>query len=421
MLLLFCAMAIVSCKKKQYQLGADVVDSNTILNGVSIDTFSLNTYTIEEDSVISDNPANVVLGSYSDPIFGDYSASFYTQLRLAAADPNFGDPNAISIDSFVLAMEYVGSYGDLDPQTFEVYELEERMYLDSTYYSFSTVSHSSTNLVPLDKATITPNTSSPTIVGGDSLSPQLRVHLDTLLARSIITEAMSGGTTFSDNTEFLEFFKGLYIKTNNAFQSSGEGAALYLNITDPSSKATIYFHQDGEANSYDLLMNSDCADFTHVEIDRTATDIEQVIEDSTFGLSTYYAQAFGARAAVYIPGLENLPENIVIHRADLSLPIQFQTGYKYQAGNNLTVATRVDSLSENLASIGVLGVYNSTEKNFKINIRSYVQSIVNKDLPLTELVVSPLFFINSAERIVFNGSNTINKMKPKLTITYTNY
>lgn len=86
MLLLFCSMAIVSCKKKQYQLGADVVDSNTILNGVSIDTFSLNTYTIEEDSVISDNPANVVLGSYSDPIFGDYSASFYTQLRLATAD-----------------------------------------------------------------------------------------------------------------------------------------------------------------------------------------------------------------------------------------------------------------------------------------------------------------------------------------------
>ncbi len=76
----------------------------TILNGTSLDTFTLLTYSIEEDTVISDNPANVVLGSYVDPTFGAYSASFYTQLRLAfGVDPNFTDPSEIVIDSFVLA------------------------------------------------------------------------------------------------------------------------------------------------------------------------------------------------------------------------------------------------------------------------------------------------------------------------------
>jgi hypothetical protein len=78
-------------------------------------------------------------------------------------------------------------------------------------------------------------------------------------------------------------------------------------------------------------------------------------------------------------------------------------------------------LSQGLINVGIIGVYNAVEKSFDINIRDYVQSIVNKDLPLTELMVSPLYFINSAERIVFNGSNTINKLKPKLTITYTSY
>ena len=68
-----------------------------------------------------------------------------------------------------------------------------------------------------------------------------------------------------------------------------------------------------------------------------------------------------------------------------------------------------------------MGVYNPIQKSFDLNIRDYAQSIVNKELPLTELLVSPLFFINSAERIIFNGSKTINKMKPKLTITYTSY
>ena len=419
--IIICSTAIVSCKKKQYQLGSDVIDSNTILGGTSIDTFSLVTYIIEEDSIISDNPSNVVLGSYIDPVFGSYNASFFTQLRLAGVDPNFGDPNTIVIDSFVLALEYVGNYGDLDPQTFEAYELEESMSLDSTYYSFSTLAYNALNLVPLDNATISPNTSSPSVVGGDSLAPQLRIHLDTLLARSLITEATSGGTTFSSNDEFLEFFKGLYLRTNNLAQVSGEGAALYLNINDPSSKATIYFQQDGEPTSYDLIINSDCADFTKIAIDQTGTNVEAVIQDSTVGQNTYYAQAFGTRAALSFPGILSLPENIVIHRADLSLPVQFQTGYKYQPGTNISVATRADSSSTNLVNIGVFGVYNPAEKQFNINIREYVQSIVNKDLPLTELVVSPLYFINSAERIVFNGSNTINKTKPKLTITYTTY
>lgn len=421
LILFLCCFAIISCKKKEYQLGADVINPSSILGGTSVDTFSLYTYSITEDSVISDNPANVVLGSYEDPIFGNYEASIFTQLRLAGVDPNFGDPDLIVIDSFILALEYEGYYGDLDPQVFEVYELEEDLSLDSTYYSFSTLNHSSTNLVPFDNATITPNTSSPTIVDGDSLAPQLRIHLDTNLARSLILEATSGSSTFSGNDEFLEFFKGLHIKTNNIMQAPGEGAALYLDINDPSSKATIYFRQDGEPTSYDLLMNSDCADFTKVSIDQTGTNVEEVLVDSTAGQSTYYAQAFGARAAMSIPGLLNLPENIVIHRADLSLPIQFQTGYKYQPGSNVSVATRVDSLSQGLINVGIIGVYNAVEKSFDINIRDYVQSIVNKDLPLTELMVSPLYFINSAERIVFNGSNTINKLKPKLTITYTSY
>jgi hypothetical protein len=37
------------------------------------------------------------------------------------------------------------------------------------------------------------------------------------------------------------------------------------------------------------------------------------------------------------------------------------------------------------------------------------------------LVFSPRFFITSGDRIVFNGQNTINKKKPQLIITYTEY
>ena len=130
---------------------------------------------------------------------------------------------------------------------------------------------------------------------------------------------------------------------------------------------------------------------------------------------------FAISAALSIPGLANLPENIVIHRADLELPVQFQTGYKYQPGGNVSVATRADSTSSDLLNVGVIGIYDDINKRFNVNIREYTQAIANKTFDLTELVFSPLYFINSAERIVFNGKNTINKDQPRLVLTYTTY
>ncbi len=415
------SVALASCKKKEYQLGSDLIDQGDLLAGSSTDTFDIITYTFAEDSIISDNAANVLLGSYKDPLFGDFDASFYTQFRLAGVDPNFGDPSTIVIDSFVLGLEYLGYYGELDDQTFEVYELTEDLSIDSTYYSFSSAAHNGINLVPAANAVITPEPFEPTIVGEDSLTAQLRIYLDTNLAWSLINEATSGSTTFSSNEEFLNFFKGLYVKVNNSGQADGEGAAFYFDINDPSSKATIYFHQDTVATTYDLLINSECADFTHIEVVNTGMPVDQVLQDSTQGNQTYYAQAFQHRAAISIPGLLDLPENIIVHRADLELPIQYQSGHKYQPGVNVSVATRADSSSTDLVSVGVLGVYDEINKRFQIDVREYTQAIVNKTLDLTELIVSPLYFINSAERIVFNGKNTINKVKPRLVLTYTSY
>ena len=170
-----------------------------------------------------------------------------------------------------------------------------------------------------------------------------------------------------------------------------------------------------------MLINSDCADFSNVQIENSGSAVDMVIQDSTQGNQEFYAQAFKHRAALSIPGLANLPENIIIHRADLELPVQFQTGHKYQPGGNVSVATRADSSSTELLNVGVIGIYDDNNKRFNVNIREYAQAIANKTFDLTELVFSPLYFINSAERIVFNGKDTINKDQPRLVLTYTTY
>ena len=418
LLLITCA---TSCKKKDSALGKDILDDDTYLYGTTTDTFDILSYTIEEDSIITDNAANVVLGSYTDPTFGKFNASFYTQIRLAGIDPNFGDPSTIIIDSFVLALKYVGYYGDLKPQTFEVYELNEDINIDSAYYAFTTKTTKPSNLVPLGLGTITPDPINKTIVGGDSLNPQLRIPLDTNLAKALITEATSGSATFSSNEAFLSYFKGIKIQTNNGTQASGNGGIFYFNLSDPASKMTIYFHQGGLSKTFDLLINSSCADFTHIDKDYTGTPIDQILQDSTMGNTAFYAQAFNLRAIVKIPGLSALSKNKIIHRAELHLPIQFQSFYRYKPGVNISVATRIKESETAYTSLGVLGTLDDFNKEFKIDLKQYVQAILNQDIENTGLILSPRYFINSSERIIFNGKNTNNKFAPRLVVTYTTY
>jgi hypothetical protein len=409
-----------ACSKKR-SLGKDAIDSSTHLNGITTDTFELITYTVEDDSIISSNPTNTVLGSYVDPKFGKMTASFYTQFRLAAANPNFGDLSSVVIDSFVLALKYVGYYGDQSSQTFEIHEMDESIYVDSTYYTFSTKTTKATNLIPEGKRTIAPRPLNKTIIGTDTVDAQLRLHLDTNFARNLMNEAVNGNDTYSTNEKFLQFFKGLKIQTRNLGQSSGEGAVLYFNLNDPASKLTVYFKQNGEDKRYDYLINSSCADFAHVEFENQGFPISQVIQDSTKGMKEFYAQAFKHRAVIQIKHIDLLPKNILIHRADLTLPVQYQTGNRFKPGGNVSVATKLKATDSFFTGIGGLGEFSETRKHFKIDARTYVQGVINGDLENYGIVLSPRFFVNSAERIVFNGKNTNNKQKPKLVLTYTTF
>lgn len=418
---LITALTIFSaCKKKDFLNGKDAIDSNEILNGITTDTFDIITYTIAEDSTITSNPANAVLGSYNDPKFGKMSASFYTQFRLGTLSPDFGDINSIKIDSFVLALKYVGYYGDLSEQAFEIFEMDESIYLDSNYYAFSEKGIKNVNLIPVGKRNIVPNPNGKTIVGQDTVDAQLRIQLDTNLAKTFINEAKFG-SGFSSNENFLNFFKGIKVNTSNLNQSKGEGGIFYFNLNDPASKATIYFTQGTVSKSFDLLINTSCADFNHVEIQNIGYPIQNVLADSTIGLTEFYAQAFKHRAVVKIPGLQELSEKAVIHRADLTLPIQYQTGYRYRPGFSVSAATKLKSTDQSYTNLGILGELDDTKKHFKLNLKNYVQAVVNKNIENNGIVVSPRFFINTAERIVFNGKYTTNKNRPKIIVTYTTY
>jgi hypothetical protein len=417
---LFALFLGVSCKKKENGIGLNNLDEDALLNSEGIDTFSLVSFTIEDDSVITKDPASAILGAYNDPKFGMMSAEFYTQLRLSGVNPNFGDISTITVDSIVLGLEYSGYYGDFSPITLEVHELNQDLSKDSLYYAFSTLGHSSTNLIEPGYETVTPNPTGITVIGDDTVDAQLRIRLRNSLAEELINEA-ANGTAFASNDAFLEYFKGLHVKTTSGALSSGTGGIYYFNLNDPLSKMTIYYEQAGSKKRYDLVINSSCIDFNHVEIDNSGKPVSTVINDTVSGMKEFYAQAFKSRAVIQIPGLSNIPKKSIIHRAFLYLPVQYQTGTKYAPSFEISVANRPVSNPTGFGSIGVLGVYDEVRKHYKIDLKAYVQSVAAGLTPNSELIFSPRFFINSADRIIFNGQQTINKKKPYLVLTYTEY
>lgn len=408
-----------SCKKKDNKLGLNTLDQNELLNSAAVDTFSLVTFTILDDSVLTKDPAFAVLGTYNDPKFGPMEASFYTQLRLSGVNPNF-DGDEIFVDSIVLGLEYDGYYGDFSALDLEVLEVNEALSSDTTYYAFSTLNVNSTNLIEPGYETVIPDPDGITVIGEDTVETQLRIRLKNSLATTLINEAING-TSFASNDAFLDYFKGLCVRTTNGTMQNGKGGIFYFNLNDPLSKMTIYYTQSSAAKKYDFVINSSCVDFNHVEVNNAGKPVQTVINDTISGMTEFYAQAFKSRAVVQIPGLSNLPKKIVVHKADMYLPVQYQTGSKYSPGFDISVASRPESDPDGFASIGVLGTYSEYQKHFKIDLRAYVQGVATGLAPNSELILSPRFFITSADRIIFNGPNTTNKKKPQLIITYTEY
>lgn len=422
----------VGCKKKDTTFGKDLIDSESILNGEQTDTFTIVTSTFLQDSLLNQtkDPALAILGNYNDPIFGKVRGSFYTQLRLAAANPNFGDINNIVIDSFVLSLKYSGYQAGLDPQTIQVFQLADTISRASNdqYYSHSEIPTTGVDLMDPNKNSITPAPETGVVIDTSlTLSdPMMRLFLDTNFARTLFEEA-TNGSAFSSNEAFLSYFKGLTVRSISD-PSVGQGGVFYFDLIDAISKLTIYYRQFENVNGvdqyvskqYNFLMNSACKDFNHFERDLTGTKVETVIDDPNQGQFEFYAQAFGMRAQIDFPTLLNLPKSTIIHKAELFLPVQHLIGSKYNPSSIITVARKEHPDSTTLFGVTISSLSEFTT-GYTLDIRTHVQDVVAGKRENLGLILSPARFISSAERIIFNGPNTDNKLKPKLSIVYTEF
>ncbi|HMM11006.1 MAG TPA: DUF4270 domain-containing protein [Bacteroidales bacterium] len=318
-----CLILFFSCTKRPGEIGADLLPDDALISPMFTDTITVVAYSIREDSVRTDKPETALLGSIFDPVFGTSTASFFTQISLSTASHDFGtNPQ---LDSLVLQLAYAGYYGDTTTmQNIKVYEVMERLYYDSAYYSTQLKEYNNFDFANFN---FSPRPKSRVVWQGDTLAPIVRIRLSDIspaLGNKLLT---AGESNLSSVSRFQNFFRGLYLTAEP--QTTG-GAILGFDLPSNLSRLTIYYRNDEKDSlRYEFLITSDEARYNHFNhnnyANASAAFRQQVIEgDTTLGSQALYLQGMGGiKTRLRFPTLAKLKtstnQKIVINDARLML------------------------------------------------------------------------------------------------------
>jgi hypothetical protein len=433
-------MILLSCRKSN-DFGLSVQPSQDLLSANQTDSTSIITYSVIEDSLKTDElPGSNLLGSYVDPYFGSLKTSIYTQIRLESSydfRPNGSTTiDGLVVDSVILYLALDNYYGNLGGQTFEVYQLNDDLFLDSTYYTNSSKDSIPLNLVASGVGEINPNPQLPGYVKGELVDEAiLRIPLS-INDFAIPIMQQSGTTTLDGNdgdNEFLDWFKGLIITTNNSSQNINQGAIYYTDLLSSYSKITLFYRDtsglaaDHDTLSFDFNLNANCARFHSSIIDNSSSIVGNTINDTTLGQDLFFVQSLGGcKGKIFFPYLDQIVDSsIIINKAELILPFQYYILDAYTPASTLILT------SENSEGNAIFlpdffesnhgGSIDLINKNYRFNITRYINDIV-----AGQTINAPLSLITSgsgitANRSILNGFNSSKKDKPKLILTYSNY
>jgi hypothetical protein len=371
----FLLLHIQGCKEPD-AVGLDVLPDSDRLDLVFTDTLTLQTKTVREDSLRTDELTLQLLGSISDPVFGQHEAAIFSQVVLEGI-PSFS--GAVQADSLVLSILYSGYYGDTNYQhTLNVYRLTEDLFTDSAYYSNDAFAYDPSPIATLIHA---PRPNTPVVVGTDTVSARMRIRLDQALADSIL--ALDGQQAFSSNANWVEYFKGIHLVTNPV-PAGVAGNLSYLNFT--GSKMILYYRDtSGTAKTYSFSLTA--ARSTRFNHDYSGTAVALQLSDSSANDSLCYIQSLsGVKSKVSLPFLKHLTDSgsIIINKAELEISVQASGTETYAPPAQLLLLAInekgepyfPDDYFEQISGY-YGGAYGSGTKKYKFNIARHLQKYLD--------------------------------------------
>ena len=285
-----------SCDKELTSFDSDVINSE---NAIDFSTSELDYSILSKSEIInpvqSNNLPSFLIGKYNHPQFGNSNANFVGQMVPADYNHDFGDN--VELDSVILSIPYFSRAIDTDENLDVTYEVDSvygnnpikisiyknNFFLrtfdpfqpfDSSQNYFTNGSLSNNEqidvgqlegqlLFEIDDFVPSANqinltaidTSGETYIS-QKLAPALRFKLNN--PNNNFWETLffnnEGLPNLSNEPDFKDFFRGLYIKTETLNSS---GSMMLLNLASSNAKLTIHYTSDNEVVNNDTGSTSD--------------------------------------------------------------------------------------------------------------------------------------------------------------------
>jgi hypothetical protein len=423
---LFMSGLFFSCNDEG-SVGLDLLPNNDGIGVFVQDTFTLRTYTIREDSLATQLPPRFTLGEISDPVFGSAAVAIGYHVRLTTENINLGEN--LQGDSLVLSFAIESFYGDtLDPMIIKVWELDEFIERDSVFYSNRRPMLKPT---PLASFQYTPRPSVPATVnepqvdGSDSVfnyAQVLRVPLNGDLMNRLL--AASNTADLQNNTNFVQFFKGVFVTMERA--SGGTGNVLNLVSISARNGLFLYYKSGQQRRRFDMVITNESARFNSFSFDFQGAPVAAVLGDTSSNIEETYVQAGGSvKTVVEMPYLRNLISNgmVAINKAEIHFEVVPGTEQKPFSPPGRLLLLLADSLGKNAPRLIIdfnEAYYDGRFKDgkYKFTISRHIQQLLMNQERDFGLVLIPDNTITSLNRTVLGSSNH-PLHRPKMVITFT--
>lgn len=468
--LLVSLFSIYGCKTEDVGLDVNVNDA---IQGTLIDTATVLSRTVAEDTVQTSGPSSIPLGYINDPETG----KTYSELALAVHLPT--DTATLTklrstgiIDSAVLVMKYdtsaILTYGDTVNTNFRlnVHQLNERLGTSAIFnnrvFSYNASPLTGLTYKPRRKTNVITRKSS--TAKPDTLLPHLRIPVSTAFVNTNI-KTTAAANVATDNA-FLNFFKGLYLRVDPNQTTGGPGGYSFFDVNTAGgindaastgakrafgSALVVYFRSGTDTLTSVFSIGGTNAERSAASIkhDYSGTPVQTQLSATGNSFSTVYlAGLAGVRTRVQFPYLKNLYQQLgnklVINRAELLVtPVTstvtdaFKAAprinfYRFDIARQRALVPDApgsgDVRAQDLATYG--GFYDVTKKAYRFIVTAYVQdlmsgktqdygtyiSVANPGNVSTSPELQPSVF--SPGRVVAGGG-TSTAVKMKLNIIYT--
>jgi len=457
LLTLLISLFILNGCKNQDTVGLGI-NSSGAPNGTLVDTSTIITNTVLEDSVATSGLAKNPLAFFNDPVFGTTEANLATDLNLPGSGSFILPTGKLTIDSAVLVLKYAdGFYGDSLASTYtvNVYQLAQKFNKNITYYNTkSWGDYSAAPLLgsspPFNPKTHTHFKITDIVLGKpDTLIkvvPQLRIPINPNFIINNLFNANS--ITLGSNTIFNNTIRGLYL-TIDKTKSTGAGGIFMLKSAD--SLAVYYKQVNGTKTDTAVLylpISNLAAQIKHT----FSMTIQTELADTVTNKGTFYLQGLaGLKAKIKFPSLlANLRKNllsqgsdIVINRAELIItpsagtdkpyaPLPKLTMYRWDIAHRPAYIEDASTVDPRAQGGGVFGgFYNNTSKQYHFIITAYIQDLLLKRTVDYGTFIAPVDSTNTtsvdiaptpqvaARTIAVGGANKSASYSIKLNVIYT--